>query len=233
MVAQLPLTIRMDDELTLDNFMRRPSLEHLIRDITDGAASEPLAVYIWGGEGTGKSHLLQALCHQLGNNALYLPMGELTDIPPAALLENHEAIALLAVDDVESVVGGPWEEALFHCFNQRRERHLAQVFSGAGAPASLTSMLPDLRSRLGSLTVYQLAKFSEQELESLLAFRAARRGIKLSSEVLGYLLARMPRSAPAVMALLEELDREGLARGRAITIPLIASLKLVSSDPSA
>jgi DnaA family protein len=160
-------------------------------------------------------------------------MGELTDIPPAALLENHEAIALLAVDDVESVVGGPWEEALFHCFNQRRERHLAQVFSGAGAPASLTSMLPDLRSRLGSLTVYQLAKFSEQELESLLAFRAARRGIKLSSEVLGYLLARMPRSAPAVMALLEELDREGLARGRAITIPLIASLKLVSSDPSA
>jgi hypothetical protein len=36
-----------------------------------------------------------------------------------------------------------------------------------------------------------------------------------------------------VMALLEELDREGLARGRAITIPLIASLKLVSSDPSA
>jgi len=149
LVAQLPLTIRMDDELTLDNFMRRPSLEHLIRDITDGAASEPLAVYIWGGEGTGKSHLLQALCHQLGNNALYLPMGELTDIPPAALLENHEAMALLAVDDVESVVGGPWEEALFHCFNQRRERHLAQVFSGAGAPASLTSLLPDLGSRLG------------------------------------------------------------------------------------
>ena len=94
-------------------------------------------------------------------------------------------------------------------------------------------MLPDLRSRLGSLTVYQLAKFREQELEALLAFRAARRGIKLSSEVLGYLLARMPRSVPAVMALLEELDREGLARGRAITIPLIASLKLVSSDPSA
>jgi DnaA family protein len=214
----------MDDELTLDNFMRRPSLEHLIRAITDGTASEPLAVYMWGGEGTGKSHLLQALCHQMGNNALYLPMGELTDIPPAALLENHEAMALLAVDDVESVVGGPWEEALFHCFNQ--------VFAGPGAPASLTSMLPDLRSRLGSLTVYQLAKFSEQELESLLAFRAARRGIKLSSEVLGYLLARMPRSVPAVMALLEELDREGLARGRAITIPLIASLKLVSSDPS-
>ena len=93
-----------------------------------------MAVYIWGGEGTGKSHLLQALCHQLGNNALYLPMGELTDIPPAALLENHEAMALLAVDDVESVVGGPWEEALFHCFNQRRERHLAQVFFWCRSP---------------------------------------------------------------------------------------------------
>jgi DnaA family protein len=92
-------------------------------------------------------------------------------------------------------------------------------------------MLPDLRSRLGNLTIYQLPRFDDAEIEALLAFRAARRGITLAPDVLSYLLARAPRSVPAIMSLLEELDREGLARGRAITVPLIASLKLVSMDP--
>ncbi len=231
MVAQLPLSIPMDDELTLDNFMKRGSLDVLMEEVASLTRGGSNSVYLWGSPSTGKSHLLQALCHHHGSDALYLPLQDLEGIPPEALLENHRALTLLAIDDVDRAIGTPWEEALFHCFNQRRDAELPQIYAAAGAPATLESMLPDLRSRLGSLTIYQLPRFDDAEIEALLAFRAARRGITLAPDVLSYLLARAPRSVPAIMSLLEELDREGLARGRAITVPLIASLKLVSMDP--
>lgn len=232
MVAQLPLSIRMDDDLTLDNFMARAPLSVLMEEIAGLLRGEKNSLYFWGPPSTGKSHLLQALSQHFGSDALYLPLRDIVDIPPDAVLENHESVGFVAIDDVDSAIGTPWEEALFHCFNQRRDLELLQIYAAAGAPATLTSMLPDLRSRLGSLTIYQFPRFDDAEIEALLAFRAARRGIALGPDVLNYLLARAPRSVPAIMALLEELDREGLARGRGITVPLIASLKLVSMDPS-
>lgn len=232
MVAQLPLSIRMDDDLTLDNFMARPPLGVLMEEVAGLLRGEKNSLYFWGPPSTGKSHLLQALSQHFGSDALYLPLKDIVDIPPEAVLENHERVGFLAIDDVDSAIGTPWEESLFHCFNQRRDLGLLQIYAGVGAPATLGSMLPDLRSRLGSLTIYQFPRFNDAEIEALLAFRAARRGIALGHDVLSYLLARAPRSVPAIMALLEELDREGLARGRAITVPLIASLKLVSMDPS-
>jgi len=231
-VAQLPLSIRMDDDLTLDNFMARAPLSVLMEEIAGLLRGEKNSLYFWGPPSTGKSHLLQALSQHFGSDALYLPLRDIVDIPPDAVLENHESVGFVAIDDVDSAIGTPWEEALFHCFNQRRDLELLQIYAAAGAPATLTSMLPDLRSRLGSLTIYQFPRFDDAEIEALLAFRAARRGIALGPDVLNYLLARAPRSVPAIMALLEELDREGLARGRGITVPLIASLKLVSMDPS-
>jgi len=231
-VAQLPLSIRMDDDLTLDNFMARAPLSVLMEEIAGLLRGEKNSLYFWGPPSTGKSHLLQALSQHFGSDALYLPLRDIVDIPPDAVLENHESVGFVAIDDVDSAIGSPWEEALFHCFNQRRDLELLQIYAAAGAPATLTSMLPDLRSRLGSLTIYQFPRFDDAEIEALLAFRAARRGIALGPDVLNYLLARAPRSVPAIMALLEELDREGLARGRGITVPLIASLKLVSMDPS-
>ena len=232
MVAQLPLSIRMDDDLTLDNFMARQPLGVLMEEVAGLLRGAKNSLYFWGPPSTGKSHLLQALSQHFGSDALYLPLKDIVDIPPEAVLENHERVGFLAIDDVDSAIGSPWEEALFHCFNQRRDLELLQIYAAAGAPATLTSMLPDLRSRLGSLTIYQFPRFDDAEIEALLAFRAARRGIALGPDVLNYLLARAPRSVPAIMALLEELDREGLARGRGITVPLIASLKLVSMDPS-
>ena len=91
-------------------------------------------------------------------------------------------------------------------------------------------MLPDLRSRLGSLPVFQLPRLEEDELGSLLQFRAGLRGLSLSKEVVAYILGRAPRSSTALMALLDRLDREALARGRGITVPLINELQLLSRD---
>lgn len=230
--SQLPLSIVTDDEATLDNFQPRAgALEALtvVKSLVNGEAHD---AFFAGVSGTGKSHLLQAVCHGHEGAALYLPLTELITLPPEAVLDQHQAFELLVIDDTHECLTHPgWQEALFHCFNQRRALELGMLWSANTVPVALEGLLPDLQSRLANLTTYQLVRQTEQELADMLSYRAARRGLILSPEVIKYVLARAPRSASALMDLLERLDRASLTYARPITVPLIVELKVLSEDP--
>jgi DnaA family protein len=77
-------------------------------------------IYIWGKSGSGKSHLLSALCQIFSENALiatYLPFEEIKNISPG-IFEGLESLDLLCIDDLNLLAGDLiWEEQLFHCFN--------------------------------------------------------------------------------------------------------------------
>jgi DnaA family protein len=183
-----------------------------------------------GESGLGKSHLLQALCHA-ADDALYLPLSELLDMPPMALLEGTEGAAVLALDELQAIEGHrDWQEALFHLYNRAQQSHTRLVIASRSAPAQISELLPDLRSRLEQLPTFLLPRFSEAELEALLGLRAGQRGLELSAEVRSYMLRRGPRDPQSLMALLERLDQAALALQRAITIPLLKELKLLPGD---
>jgi DnaA family protein len=50
---------------------------------------------------------------------------------------------------------------------------------------------------------------------------AARRGLRLSDEVVGYLLTRLPRDLSSLNNVLDALDRHSLAQQRPLTLPLV------------
>jgi len=228
---QIPLRIVTDDEATLDNFQPRIGALEALSAVQSLCGDPQGEVFIAGGPGTGKSHLLQALSHSLGGSALYLPLIDVAALPPEAVLEGHDRYAVLMVDDLQVCLGlSAWQDALFHVFNQRRGLGLAMLWSADTVPTALEGLLPDLQSRLAHMTVYQLMRQSEQELADMLSFRAAKRGLQLSNDVLKYVLARAPRSPLELMQLLERLDQASLAHSRPITVPLIAELKLLSPD---
>ncbi len=220
---QLPLSITLDTETTRDNWLSREStaaLEQWLFDDEGGA-------YIRGETGVGKSHLLQALCHAV-DDALYLPLGDLQDMPPMALLEGTEGCTLLAIDELHAVLtNGPWQEALFHLFNRAQQTGTRLVMAANVAPGMVPGLLADLRSRLESLPTFVLPVFSDADLDALLSLRAEQRGLVLSDEVRAYVLRRVQRSPVACLTLLDTLDREALALGRAVTIPLLRELDLL------
>ncbi|MDG1065082.1 MAG: DnaA regulatory inactivator Hda [Luminiphilus sp.] len=231
MVDQLPLKIPLDHDLNLDNFQRRRDLLQLLTGVDALLGGADQSLFLWGPTGTGKSHLLQGISRAIGTRALYLPMTELLQYAPEAVLEGVVTCEAVLVDDIQLIVGREdWQEALFHTFNRLKAAGIPQVYSGLAPPAQMTQVLPDLRSRWGELMVYHLPAFSESELSELLQFRASQRGLKISNEVVQYILHRAPRSTSALMALLDELDHAALARSRPITIPLLAELKLWSPD---
>ncbi len=220
---QLPLGIGLKDTATFDNFYPAGN-ELLLQALQQG---NDAMLYLWGPAGSGKSHLLQALCHATaatGHSPVYLPLQELVSLSPD-LLEGLEQQALIAVDDVQAVAGlSQWEEGLFHLYNRVRDSGHRLVVSATRAPAGLALALPDLASRLGWGPVFQLSALTDTDKRLALQLRAHRRGLEIGDEVAGYLLRRCPRDMDSLFNLLNRLDQASLAAQRRLTIPFVRQL---------
>jgi DnaA family protein len=220
---QLPLLVQLRDDATLDNFLPTADTAPLIALLKRQSAQEGEAVvFLHGAAGSGKSHLLQACCHLVGESALYLPLAEFSAYPPAEVLAGVETLALVALDDLDAVVGHEaWEMALFDLYNRAREWGCSLLIAANSTPRNLNVQLPDLRSRLSWGVVYHLPAPGDDEKRAILRFRAQRRGLQMSEDVVAYILARAPRDLELLLEVLDRLDRASLAHQRALSIPFI------------
>ncbi|MGD8483959.1 MAG: DnaA regulatory inactivator Hda [Thioalkalispiraceae bacterium] len=222
MSFQLPLGITWRDHATFNNFYTGKNAQ-LVSSLV--LATEPL-IYLWGEAGSGKSHLLQAVCHKASEQGgsqqpLYLPMQELVELP-AAMLEGMEGMNPVCIDDVQCIAGNPqWETALFHLFNRLRDQGVRLIISASAAPAQLGIQLPDLVTRLAWGAVYQLQPLDDDGKRVALQQRATQRGLELPDEVVQYVLKRSARDMSSLFELLDKLDAASLAAQRKLTIPFV------------
>jgi DnaA family protein len=217
--GQLALALQPRDDATGDNFLELPANAAPLAALR--AAAEEL-VYLHGPADGGKSHLLQAECHAATGPALYLPGHEVAGYAAEELLGGVEALALVCIDDLDALAGDlAWERELFHLYNRARQRGCRLRVAATQPPSALPLALPDLRSRLAAGLVFGLPVPDDSARRDILAFRAARRGLRLSPETAGYILARAPRSLDALLGILERLDAASLAAGRPLTLPFV------------
>jgi DnaA family protein len=221
---QLTLNVQLRDDATLENFLAPEMAQAALSAVGDQLSSggEPL-IYLHGSPDTGKSHLLQAACHHAGTKpAMYLPLSDLAAYPPDQVLQAVETMALVALDDIHAVMGNAaWEEALFHLFNRARESNCRLLVSAQSSPRSLHMDLADLRSRLSWGCVFQLHPLDDTDRQSILRFRAQKRGLDLPVEVASYISNRGPRTLVDLLDLLGQLDNASLVEKRALSIPFV------------
>ncbi len=224
---QLSLSVGLSDYATFDNFFvsaetgNAQSLALLCQQLDGGECF----IYLWGGEGAGLSHLLQAACHQAlgrGLSAAYLPLTEMRDLDPRLVLADLEQLDFLALDDLQAVAGRrSWEEALFHLYNALRDGGKRLLVAARTSPRELPLGLEDLRSRLMWGLTLQLHPLGDQDKLQALQARARARGLDLNDEVANYLMQRLPRSTHELFEQLERLDQASLAEQRRLTIPFV------------
>jgi len=167
-MQQLVLDIGPPAAPAFDNFVAGPNAEALarVRSLAEGKLLEAI-VYLWGAPGSGRTHLLRA-----------------------AARANPE---LVIADDVESLEPAA-QQQLFAAINAARDGGAPVLAAGPRAPAGL-DLREDLRTRLAWGLVYQLRPLGDAEKAEHLRAEAGRRGLRLSGEVVGYLLTRFPRDS--------------------------------------
>jgi DnaA family protein len=228
MLKQLPLSLALSDAPRFDSFHPGPNaaVVALLKELAAGEGTGSLVLH--GVRGTGKTHLLQAAAHQASerkHQAVYLPLHSFIAETPAAL-QGLESAQLLCLDDIEAALPDrSWALALLRLMDAVRARGGRCVLSAAVPPAQLAAAaLPDLGTRLTSCAVFGLKPLDDADLSLLLQTRARLRGLELGQEVAEFLLRRLPRDIPALMAALDVLDRSSLSAQRRLTIPFVQQL---------
>ncbi|SJM92734.1 DnaA regulatory inactivator Hda [Crenothrix polyspora] len=227
MAEQIPLDFEFRANKTFADFFPAANQEivsHLQRCV---AGTGEQQIFLWGYHGQGKSHLLQACCHEMQKRGLrsfyydLLPKN-LTDTDIFTGLDDCDLVCL---DNIEHIAGkADWELAFFNFFNRQRDLDRKLILSAASLPAHINLCLPDLKTRINWGLTLKLQPFSDPEQIAALIFKADKMGFDLSTSAGHFLLTHYHRDLESLWALLDTLDRASLIAKRKLTLPFLKQI---------
>lgn len=227
MNSQLTLGVSLRDQATFDSYWPGSNIQLVQELLKSLEGTGERTIYWYGSGGLGRTHLLQACCHNANGRmegSVYIPLAEWRHLSPD-IFEGLETRQVVCMDDIHQIAGMPvWEEAFFHAYNRIRESGGTLFVTAGMVPAALGFGLKDLVSRLAGGMIFQLQPLSDDEKLEMLIMRASRRGMVLSGEAGRFILTHCPRHMSTLCAALDALDRASLAAQRRLTIPFIKSV---------
>ncbi len=211
----LPLVVEAD--ATFASFV--PGANAMLLDLlqTFGAGSAP--VYVWGPQGSGKTHLLRALAHRLQHSGARVGWFDATRPVP---WPHEDGWTLLVLDGCDAFDSAQ-QHAAFALFVEATTHATLVAAAGRLPPVDLP-LRDDLRSRLGWGHVMAVQALSDADARGALRREADTRGLFLPDEVLDHLLHHQRRDLTHLMAQLVRLDAYAMVHKRAVTLPLLRQM---------
>ena len=156
----------LDERLSFENFVVGPSNElayAAARRITERRNVSFNPLFLYGGVGLGKTHLLHAMALEINKNwperkVLYLSAEKfmyqfikaLRFKDTMAFKQQFRSVDVLMIDDIQFIAGkDSTQEEFFHTFNTLIDHNHQVIISADRSPVDLDGIEERIRSRLG------------------------------------------------------------------------------------
>jgi chromosomal replication initiator protein len=199
------------------------------RAVVESPGSNYNPLFVYGAPGVGKTHLLQALCHQLraarpAAAVLYLSCEEFTNAYIAAVqradLQSFRSrcrgAECLVVDDIQFLAAKEHtQEEFFHTFDALLHAGRQVVLAASHHPREIHGLTEKLRTRfIGGLVAQMGAPDFETRL-AIVRSKAARRRLEIGPEVMELVARRFEGSVRELEGAVAMLAAAARADGRA------------------
>jgi chromosomal replication initiator protein len=229
---------RLQSRFTFDTFVTGPSnrfAQAAAMAVAEGPARAYNPLFIYGGVGLGKTHLLHAIGHFVDGNYpelsyLYVSVetftnefiNSLRDGNIRSFKDRYRTVDVLLIDDIQSLQGREQtQEEFFHTFNALHDSGKQIVISSDRPPKAIATLEDRLRSRfeMGLITDIQ-----PPDLETRIAI--LRKRVQYDSysihdpEVLSFVASRVSTNVRALEGALTRVVAHASISGRPVTVDL-------------
>ncbi|MCX7890329.1 MAG: chromosomal replication initiator protein DnaA [Rhodobacteraceae bacterium] len=232
----------LDSRLTFDSFVvgKPNELAHAAaRRVAEGGRVTFNPLFLYGGVGLGKTHLMHAIVHELAIrradlHVLYLSAEQFMYRFVQALRarqimdfkELFRSVDVLMVDDVQFIAGkDSTQEEFFHTFNALVDQNKQIVISADRAPGEIKDLEERIKSRLQCGLVVDLHPTDYELRLGILQqkaefYRRQYKGLVLADGVLEFLAHRITTNVRVLEGALTRLFAFASLVGKEITLEL-------------
>ncbi len=212
MSRQMPLDLGHRAAVGREDFLIAPENRDAVAWLDLWPKWPAPGLVIYGPEACGKTHLAEVW--RARSNARLVTPADIAGRDAPAIAGEARAFV------VERADRGIDERAMFHLYNYVAADQGWLLLTAESPVAQWPLRLPDLRSRLAALPAVAMLPPGDALIEAVMIKQFADRQLRVTPDVIAYLVPRLERSLAAVRAVVAALDRAALAAGRPVTVPL-------------
>ena len=190
-------------------------------------------LFLYGGVGLGKTHLMHAIAWELTNRTsnpvsvaymsaekfMYRFIAAIRSQSTMEFKENLRSVDVLMIDDLQFLIGKDnTQEEFFHTFNYLVEQGKQIVVSADKSPSDLNGLEHRLRTRLGCGMVADLHSTTYELRISILEAKAVRSGVAVPAKVLEFLAHKITSNVRELEGALNRLVAHANLFGRPVTL---------------
>jgi chromosomal replication initiator protein len=236
---------RLKEEYTFDNYavggsnqMAYAAAQAVARK--PGQAYNPL--FIYGGVGLGKTHVMQAIGHSLlarGEGPVLFCSGEefTNDLVEGIRLKSTEKVRnkyrrvkLLLIDDVQFIAGkATVQEEFFHTFNSIQREGGQVVMTSDKPPSEIARLEERLRSRFGAGMIVDVGPADFELRTAILLIKSKQKKIDLQMEV-AQAIASAVEGVRELEGALVRLTTEAEMIGKPMSVEMVEKVFKVTKN---
>ncbi|MEA2774530.1 MAG: chromosomal replication initiator protein [Acetobacteraceae bacterium] len=190
-------------------------------------------LFLYGGVGLGKTHLMHAIAWELTDQTvipvsvaymsaekfIYRFIAAIRSQSTMEFKENLRSVDVLMIDDLQFLIGKDnTQEEFFHTFNYLVEQGKQIVVSADKSPSDLNGLEHRLRTRLGCGMVADLHSTTYELRISILEAKAARAGVDVPGKVLEFLAHKITSNVRELEGALNRLVAHANLFSRPVTL---------------